>query len=200
MPATFHQTGAADLYVRYRSLSESSPTQWRYLGTSVVCPVVDAAVYTTPVLSDYNAPIPLNEVYHGEVHEVAATLNRFEYTVYNRVRARNNSGGGGFGFLTGLQRRDDLDSLGKLTRGAEDWELLIRLNPTSASDVAANATPLGRMYYSACLSHYRETTENSRVEEVSLLFTCLPLYRVPDHRFDLFTELPADWGSVPDPE
>lgn len=194
MPSVFHGLGAADHYVRGRIKAEvpSGEPEWLYLGTSVLCPEVEAEVVASPVLCDYNAPVPLNLIYHGEWHQVVTTINRLNYLTYNRVRAKGRPG-------PSLVRSDNLKDLGKWILNYDDYELLLRWRPTAPSP-AADDTPLGRMYYSAKLKHYRETTENNRVLEASLLFECYPFYNNATKVFHLFTEDPAHWGIVPAPE
>lgn len=216
MPAIFHGLGTADHWVRPRvqqggTLPEDeapsdygggaadgntpNEMEWLYLGTSVLAPLIDVEMVTTPVLCDFNAPVPLNRIYHGELHKVTTTLNRLNYVTYNRIRAKLIPG------RFGVRRIDSMKKMGQWVINVDDWELLLRWHPTSPPTVPAdNSTPQGRMYYSAKLAAYRETTENNRLLESTLLFECIPLYQHTDKTFEIYTEFPTDWGVVPNPE
>jgi hypothetical protein len=196
VPAIFHQVGSVDHYVRFRRKETDNQTpSWLYLGTAVLSPEADATVFVVPWTADFNAPVPVNEVFCGESHDVLTTVNRLNYDTYNRVRSRNTSAAG-----SPVVRTDSLASLGKLIRGVDDFELLLKFNPINPADAVAHTSPAGRMYYSARLTNYRETEENTRLVEASLVLYCIPLYVKADKKFNLFTEVEADWGTVPDPE
>lgn len=160
------------------------PSPWLYLGSAVAAPDVEAVLIHTPVQSDYNAPAAFQKVHNSEFHRVTATLNRLNWRNWNFLR--NGLKGTGADIVHNWKS-------GRLVLHSDDVELFVRYAVPSVGAVFAPvAAARGRIYYSALLTDYHETTVNSRVQEVTVIFECNPLYLKRDRLFWLFTERAAD--------
>lgn len=182
--------GGGDFDIPYSSgESEGSSisgqsTAWLYLGSCVLAPDVEASVVHTPVLCDLNAPAPFQKVFNSEQHQVTATLNRVNFANWNFIRNAFNGNGNDIvrAFRTG-----------ELVLNHSDCELFLRYDLPHVSDLLKPpAASRGRLYYSAILSDYHESSVNSRVQEISVIFECSPLYFQRDRLFWLFTERNSD--------
>lgn len=164
MSAAFLPLGPTEHFIKPRK-----ELGWFYLGTSVTSPTKEAEQIRTPVNTDLLGPVQQNSIYHNEIHTVTTVLNRLDYLVYEKLN------GAWFG---PHKREDEIKHAGQLSIPVHDFQLLMVYNPDPEQDAKTFAyIPQGRMYYSVEPVSFRETTENSRLLEVGIVFRCYPLYR-----------------------
>ncbi len=152
-----------------------------FLGTGVTTVVPTAVKSKLPVMNDLaGRSEPFQLVQDGEHHDVAVTLNRFDWSLLQSIRALESgtpAGGTGGNAAAGLE-----SSLarGTLVLGLTDFELIIVYQyantPSVGIGVGPADLPAGRLYYSTNLATYRESCEGTRVLEVACVFNCLPLF------------------------
>lgn len=189
MPAGFFPTGTVELFFKLRRLQTQNETQdWKYLGSSVTAPDVTATVTHTPFTCDYNAPAPFQLIFNSESHRLAVTANRLNFRNYTTLK---NSVGGGRKDL-GIKRF----VAGELVLNVYDFEFFVQYALPTGGLSGPDGSPRGRLYYSSVLTDFHETTENSRVQEVTFLFDCHPLYFFKSKEFRLYTELPGDLPAL----
>lgn len=168
MSSVMHPLGPCFVFIKKRPCS--NPVS--FLGLAVDAPVVDVEKLHTPVTTDQNAPCPLNFVYNGEVHYVSVTLNHIDYTVYTAVRSRGTI------FQGGIVRGDLMPTLGSMTIGIEDFQLFLVWVPANLDVLPKAVSPRARVYFSAVPIKIRETTQNNRILEATIVFQCVPVYQV----------------------
>lgn len=176
MAADMFTPGAIDLFYKPRTSGFFTSATWKYLGTAVTAPEIDIYKVYTPITCDLNAPAPFQKSFNSEQHIVTVTLNRLNFGTYQTL-------------LNGSLNGDPIEYTfkpGRLTLNADDGELLLKY--TIPSIIQPQGTAKGRWYYSVTLINGHETTLNGRVQEVSLIFECNPLYYKIDKRFKLYTE------------
>lgn len=196
MSAAFFPTGAVELFFRYRplikaSLGNNNPERpWLYLGSGVFPPEVRAAVTATPFTCDYSAPDPFQLVFNGEWHRLSVTLNRLDQAAYREFR-----NGPGLDRLRWDDRRRWYKT-GHLMLNADDFSLFVRFALPAAGMTVPPDAPKGRLYYSGVLTDFAESSVNGRVQEVSLLIDCRPLYDRALKQFALYSEVESDFPAV----
>jgi hypothetical protein len=180
MAASFFHTGAVDLYVLMRHVQ-----QWYLLGTSVTAPVIEARILTEDVTCDWGGDAPYQKIDKSEQHVVTANLNRVNYRTFDRLRTRDVIGGG-VRYKT---------HPGRLLLNYKDFRLFLRYTlPSVEGGIAPpDGAARGRLYYSAKLGAYRESTVQSRVNELGLVIECNPLWDNTKRVFDLWSENEEDF-------
>lgn len=158
--------------------------RWYYLGSAVVAPEVEAEFVHTPFVADYNAPDAFQVVFNSERHRVTGTLNRVNWRTYGRLR--NQLIGAGSDIVRAFAG-------GSLVLASHDVMLYVRRAlPNISAAFIPDAQSRGRIYYSAMLTDYHETTANGRVHEATVLFDCRPLFFADAQMFWLYTERDVD--------
>lgn len=184
MAAAFLPYGTIHHFIRARWDSGDGRKVY-YLGSSVTSPIIDTEKITTPVFTDVLTKIPTTNLYHGEIHTVTVTLNVVDYFVYAILRGRG---------VPNLRREDTDEFWGSPTIGIEDFELLLLNSPTHTENLGS-FIPSGRLYYSVEPQTFRETTENTRLLELTVVFRCLPILRVIEEK-EKKQEKPIKEGST----
>ena len=156
---------------------------WYYLGSCVVAPDVEATRVEQDWKADLGQPAPFQKLFCSERHRVTATLNRLNFRNYNRLR--EDFIGTGADIVRVFRS-------GTLVLHSHDVELFVRYVLPGAGVLGPDGTARGRLYYSATLTDFQETTANGRVMEASVVFDCLPLFFQRDRLFWLYTERDAD--------
>jgi hypothetical protein len=197
--ADFLATGAVDLFFQFRKVPNGADQPYLYLGSAVTAPEIEAVRYYTPVNSDLNSPAPFQQIFNSEQHNVIVTLNRLNYPNWDLLK---------FGQSTPTSVRSWVG--GRLELNSGDFYLILRyFLPCNSPqpfpvDPSGTSSYIVRQYVSALLTDYRESTVRSRVNEVSLVFQCNPLYNYlvipgnPSPQFTLYEEYPA--VGVPTPQ
>jgi hypothetical protein len=180
MPGAFAYTpGPRHLFIRFRT--ENLP---RYLGTCVLAPEPEHEKFKLPVMNDIaGRSVPFQLVDDGESAQCVAVLNRFDL-VNCRLWNAVESGGAALGSQSGIAR-------GTLVIGSKDVEFTI-VNGFAGNGVAVTGGPDllgGRLYYSANLRKYKESTAGSRVLEVAFAIDMQGIYNRTTRGFQLYTEV-----------
>lgn len=198
--ADFLDTGAICLFYKFRAIAGQPSPPIAYLGSAVTAPEIEAVRYYTPVNSDLNAPAPFQQIFNSEQHNVIVTLNRLNYPNWDFLKFNQTNS-------VGTSTRSWIG--GRLTLNADDFYLILQyFLPCNSPqplpvDPGSTSSYIVRQYVSALLTDYRESTVRSRVNEVSLVFQCNPLYNYlvipsnPSPQFTLYEEYPA--VGVPTP-
>lgn len=138
----------------------NSPT---YLGTCVAAPEPEGEKFKIPIMNDLaGRSVPFQLVQDGEVWMVMATMNRFNLAAIYALLAREG-GGANVGSETNIAR-------GTLYMGVNDWKLIVvngYANTSSAGTTPGNL-PGGRVFQSANIRKYKESTVGTRVLEVAM--------------------------------
>lgn len=192
MPADFFPQGEIAVFVSIRSpivginFAFSAPV-FRYLGTAVTSPRIDAAIVYKDYAGDKVAPGPFQKLLQTEQHLVTMVLNRVNHTTWNRLKTMGN-------FNTGSEVVRDVPA-GKLVLGSLDVGLFLKPLLASAPTPVFNPTDAatGRLYYSATLLKWDEDAP-SRVQELGVQFECNPLPK--DHKLLLYSEKGSDFPNV----
>lgn len=180
--------GPIDHYVQLPG--QSTPL---YLGTAVLAPDQEAEDFKIPVLNDLGGrSVPFQLVQDGEQWIVATTLNRFDMTVLNAIRALPGGGPGEgrvLGSETGRAR-------GTLVIGASDFQLILVNSYAGTPSAGATAAdlPRARGFYSATILKYGESTKGTRVLEASLIIQCNNVFNPNTRGFALYQQ-----GNIPVP-
>jgi len=182
MPANFFAPGAINLFFatppnRLAGRLEIAFTSlhWAFLGTCVQAPEIESVSTLTPIMSDLLAPAPIQLALNSEQHFITATLNRLNFANYNfMLEGLTSEYEGSREFLPG-----------QLQIYAKDF--LLFLQYSNILDRPAGA-PAGRIYYSSYLTDYHETTLNGRVQEVTAIIQCNPLYSTSFRKCYLYTQ------------
>jgi hypothetical protein len=187
MGAAFHAFGPIEHFIR--PIGNSS---WLYLGTAVQTPEIDEEDMLLPVMNDIGGrSVPVDYTQDRRKAIVTTTLNRFNYTTYNIMRGMRPPGNSGAVFYTDTVVDHGVPTIAY--RYAFELLLAYTFTGTLAS---ASDSPSGRMYYAAIPRKYRESSLNSRVAELSVLFECIGKFNPVDRSFPLYTEDPNVWGTV----
>lgn len=185
--------GPIHLFSRFRT----NPTSFYYLGTCVAAPEPEGEKFKIPVMNDIGGrSVPFQLVQDGELWYVVATMNRFNYNLWQSIRALEA------GPLAGLPTTplsgnpavggESQGARGTLSIGISDWEL-ITLNEyanTVSSGVfdGTSDLPSGRLYYSCNLRKYKESTVGTRVQEIAVAVECQNVYQTASRSFRLYTD------------
>lgn len=160
MAAFFTTPGPIFIYVNW-VYQGGTPT---FLGTAVTAPEVEGRPAYINVLNDLSGrSVPGQKVYDGEQDIVTVTLNRFDFGVYTQLKSQSKVAAAA-GFNTPLNR-------GSLAFTQTDFQLIL-VNSFFGTAQASPVLTSGRLYYSALLTGWRESTVGTRVEEVALVFEC----------------------------
>lgn len=152
----------------------------QYLGTSVLAPDQEAEDFKIPVLNDLGGrSVPFQLVQDGELWMVSTTLNRFDMSVANAIRALPG-GGPGEGRVLG---QESGRARGTLVIGVNDFQLILVNTYAGTPSAGANAGDLQRArgFYSSTILKYGESTKGTRVQEISFIIQCNNIF-VPTTR------------------
>lgn len=200
--------GPIHMFVRYRNRTSGGAGGFltlQYLGTCVTAPKPSHEKFKIPVLNDIGGrSVPFQLVQDGENAICFATLNRFDYTLLQQIRALES--GGALPPTTPIGSIDGIEfpnARGTLVLGISDFQLLLynqyATTPSAGSfGVGGADLPYARLYYSANLRKYEESTEGTRVLEVAIAIELQNLFssttpdpNVPNavaRQFSLFKE------------
>lgn len=181
MPADWFAPGAVEVYYAGRHY-----IQWRYLATAVTAPEVTAHLQHTPVTTDANAPGAYQLAKANEYHVIDAVLNRINFENWNLLK---NDFAGPADFVRTFKP-------GQLILNSEDVQLFLRYAIPSAGVAGPAGTTAGRLYMSAVLTDYKESTVNTRLQEITVRLECHPLYFYAERVFKLYSERPMDFPVV----
>lgn len=183
--------GPIDHYVQLRGEGTA-----RYLGTAVLAPDQEAEDYTIPVMNDLGGrSVPFQLVQDGEDWLVMTTMNRFDMSVLNAIRALQSGGPDQpktLGTETGRAR-------GTLVIGISDFQLILVNTYAGTPSAGANAgdLPIARGFYSSKILKYKESTQGTRVLEVSMAIKCNNVFNPVTRGFSLYTQgNPGNLGPV----
>ncbi len=184
--ANFYDPGAVDIYFKPRTTNYSG-AGFLYLGSAVTAPDIEAEIVVAPFTCDLTGSAPFQLILEHEMHEVTATLNRLNFVNWQFLKTRfqvtpstirNTEILESFPTTT-LSSTLDRGSIGQPILENLDCQVYISYsnNRTVGFNPPDGATK-NRLYYSAYLRNYQETTVNNRVEEISIILSCYPLYKV----------------------
>jgi hypothetical protein len=183
MAADFFTPGAVEFYIQPQA---SLPANiWYYLGTAVTAPEIESQSIYFPITSDLNAPAPYQKAFCSEQHRIIVTLNRLNHETWNLLKSDNT-------LQSDVVRRF---KTGRLVLNADDYLLFMRYqlpNENNPLITFPSSSPKGRIYFSVLMMSYAESTVNNRVQEVTLLFECNPLYNKREKYFYLYSEKNSD--------
>lgn len=184
MPADVFYPGAVDLFVNMRFASNN----WYYLGSSVTAPVIEHKYLFQDVTCDRSGDAPYQKIGRSEQHVLTTTLNRVNYRTFERMRTGDDTG----------SKSDYKVKVGKLLFNSKDFRLFVRYAQPNAEQgrLPPDSAAKGRLYYSAKLEAYRESTVDSRAMELGLMIECNPLWYNKDRVFKFWTELDNDFPKV----
>lgn len=192
MAAVFNCLGPIDLYIKQR-VAGTVPASWSYLGTCEHSPEVEIQDFYNDVFNDLGGrQVPTCTVYDGERHNVSATVNRFDYSVYKTLISRVPP--------PVLINAGEAMTRGRVYTGFDDALFLMTHSFKGVTGVDDGNMPAGRMYYGCKFVSARESSVGTRVATISLLLQMDPVPILPAAgrpiSFALFTENPALWGTV----
>lgn len=188
MPIGIRTPGAIHFFSRIRLQTIAN-----YMGTCVLAPEPEHTKFRIPIQNDMGGrSVPFQTVYDGETAVVAATMNRFNGVLIQSLRALDGNALG-----TDMPR-----TRGTLTLGIKDFQLLLIYEyagtPAAGSFAGASDLPGGRLYSSATIQKYKESTVGTRVQEIGIVFECNNILALPIStgagQFGLFTENAALFG------
>jgi hypothetical protein len=181
--ADFFAPGAIELYFLSRD-NASQTSGWRFLGTAVTAPEIEAQIISTPFTSDLLGPTPFQDIFNNEIHKVTAVINRLNFNNWRYMRMMYESGQNVRSFSPTVSSSDSTANrrgIGQPMLHNLDCTLLLKSAAASNTDLV---TPVGvtksRRYFSVILKDYHETTINSRVQEVSVVFECHPYLTITE--------------------
>ena len=190
MAATPHTLGPGHVYVRFRGNTEGN-----YVGTAEVAPVIEVEQPKLMVMNDLaGRTYPFQKVEDGERHTYTVVLNKFDYAVWKGVRDTY------YHQLSIINHgSDDRFKRGSLHMGIGDFQLIHVHDFTGvlpAHPLAQVDEPVGRLYCSAELVGYKEDPSANRVQTIAAVFRCDALYDSSTRRFNLYTEVAANFGLL----
>jgi hypothetical protein len=194
--AGFFYTGEVEFFVRPRpgrglagaagaALASAAGTDWKYLGAAVTFPTVEEQVLHRELKCDRSGDAPWQEVSAGEVHVVTTVMSRLNFSTLRLLRGVPDPAA-------------YAPKIGKLVRNSKDFELFVRY--ALPNDVTVRVPPpagaaKGRLYYSASLEMSR-LQHPSRVQEVGLIFKCVPLWDNKNRKWLFWSEADADFPTT----
>lgn len=183
--------GPIDMFCGLRSAPGGSVT-FAYLGTCVTAPEPEEEQFKIPVMNDLGGrSVPFQLVQDGENAQLLCTLNRFDLAVAQLMRAASSGrfSASGIGNETNIAR-------GTLVIGVSDFQFVLR-NRYFGQPVGGGPVPEGRLYYSANLRKYKESTVGTRVLEIAIALDFQNVYNVTTGEFALYTEtIPSGLASL----
>ena len=164
-----------------------------YLGTCVTAPEQEGEKFKIPIMNDLSGrSVPFQLVQDGETWMVMATMNRFNYFAIQTLLAREAAQGGGNdpGSETGYAR-------GTLYIGVSDWQLVVVSGyagtPAAGDFGADNFLPGGRIFGSANIRKYKESTVGTRVLEIAMAIELQNVFNTTTRGFFLYNDMtPAE--------
>lgn len=210
MPIAQRTPGPIHLFCRFRGT-----TTGLYMGTAVQAPEPEHEKKRIPVFNDIGGrSVPFQIVQDGEDAIVMATLNRFNYLLLQSLRALDSGTPPGGLAGNALAGSEIARARGTFKIGYSDWELIL-INeyagtPSAGTNGAATDLPAGRIYFSADLQKYKESTVGTRVLEVGLAIKCENIARPGTGAlsgiggsisgggvaFRLYSDAPAELGQL----
>lgn len=162
-----------------------------YLGTCVAAPEQEGEKFKIPIMNDLGGrSVPFQLVQDGETWMVMATMNRFNISNIYTLLARESGIPGTAATVPGVETGA---SRGTLYIGVSDWQLVLvngYAGTTSAGTTPANL-PGGRLYYSANIRKYKESTVGTRVLEVAMAIELQNVFNPTTRGFSLYKNLTA---------
>jgi len=202
-----HTSGPVHLFARFRSGTTGLGPY--YLGTCVASPEPEHTKSRIPIFNDIagrNEPFQI--VKDGENATVMATMNRFDYSLLQSIRALDSSNtpnpnppGGNLN-----AGAEDTFTRGTFVIGVTDFQLLLwaQYAGTVSAGTALDESPI-RQYNSVEQIVMKETRAGTRVLEVACAFKCTSVYNYTALNFaggtgntagGLYTEAPSRLGGV----
>ena len=189
MAALFSTPGPIELFWKPR-IAGTLHSSFLYLGTAVTAPEVEIKPAYIPVMNDLGGrSVPTIHVQDGEQHVVSATINRFDWNVYNQMKSRQTVASSGTITGEGQYR-------GIIHTGYSDGYFLFVNSYHGVAGGDNGTMPPGRLYYSCKFAGSRESTVGTRVHEIALVLEMNGVLNTSTRKFDLYTENEAAWGSV----
>lgn len=159
-----------------------------YLGTCVTAPEPEGEKFKIPVMNDLGGrSVPFQLVKDGETWLIPLTMNRFDYTLCQQIRALDG-GGAPVGSETGLAR-------GTLVIGISDFVLCLVNQYAGTPSAGTFVGGLGnsdlivsRTFATCNLRKYKESTVGTRVLEVAMMIEAQNVFDQTTRGFTLLTE------------
>lgn len=202
--------GPIHLFARFRNNSTGF-----YLGTCVAAPEPELEKFKIPVMNDLGGrSVPFQLIQDGESGYCVMTMNRFDYALVQSIRgleSRNAKSSINAGNLSGdLEAGSEFSGArGTLVLGLNDWQLIQvneYANTTAAGSFNGTSDLIpARIFASANLRKYKESTVGTRVLEVSMVVEFQNIYNPAGLSFQggsaatlkgLYSEDPSKIGTL----
>lgn len=202
--------GPKHVFARFRNNSTAF-----YVGTCVTAPEDEITNHDIPVMNDIGGrSVAFQVIQDGSDAFVALTMNRFDYALVQSLRglrsgpAKSLLGNGGLNG-DGSVGQEVANARGTLLLGLNDWQY-IEVNEyfgTPAQGVFAGLPDLipARIFSSAKIDKYKESTVGTRVLEIAMLVKFENIYNPSDLSFSggsgltlkgLYSEVAANVGTL----
>jgi hypothetical protein len=181
-----------------------------FMGTCIAAPEPEGEKFKIPVMNDLSGrSVPYQLVQDGELWTIYATMNVFDYSLIQSLRAlengspssfsiNGNPGSGNFTVNPGVGGENGI-ARGTLHIGISDWKLIIvntYFNTASSGRFAGPPDLIpARMFFSCNIRKYKEDTQGTRVLEIAMAIDTQNLFNpavsIINRGFALFSENPG---------
>lgn len=167
-----------------------------YFGTTVTSAKIQSIQNKDDVMNDLGGRLTRFQwVYDGETDQISGVWNRFDWSTWITMREMCRVNAAIPGGTPGVDGRLSRGSLGI---GYFDFAMIwipeFQIAP--AHPLINPQAPKGRIYYSCTIGTYSEDSIATRVEDLGCVFIADNLFDPTTRAFGLYSENPADFGTL----